>query len=53
MGRACRVKERSDWQRPLQDCGVCGNQRSTLLAVCGAAAGLSFMIYLHLAYLGR
>ena len=24
MGRACRGKERSDWQRSLQDCGACG-----------------------------
>ena len=24
MGRACRGKERSDWQRSLQDCGAGG-----------------------------
>ena len=29
MGRACRGKERSDWQRSLQDCGAGGNSEES------------------------
>ena len=29
MGRACRGKERSDWQRSLQDGGACGKYAET------------------------
>ena len=32
MGRACRGKERSDWQRSLQDGGACGNHTGSPLA---------------------